>query len=476
MRFRIVSVIVITTSVVIAVWVGTVQFRAVERAVLPLAPVRSGEFVAVIRSRGQIQADRSVPIYAPLAQDLRIAWMAPVSERVEQDAPLVRFDSSSAERDLIQRRAAAERARASLAQAVADAKAATEHDKRDLNDARLGVELAELATADADFEFVARLEAERGRIDLGVAKQKQRQLDAEVVQRGASRESKLASLRRQLEDAEAWVRIVEGRIERMEIRAPISGFAIYAGNRSSISAQVSGSLQPYRVGDQVPGGMNLATIPDLSSLLIDATVEEIDRGRMRIGDQVIIRVDAFPDVSTSATLTAISPLAEMSLDSRGRSFHVYAALGTSSDPRIRPGMNGTLDVVAARIPAATIIPTKALFTRQGKPTVYVSSPDGFQAVGVEILARNSDEVAIKGVDAAARVALVDPFADGVNDTASPAGAAVAPVLRRDLAVPPAGAANDSAQPCADRGGRRHHRRRIRHRSGDARGRQHALRR
>ena len=82
-RFRIVSVIVITASVLIAVWVGTVQFRAVERAVLPLAPVRTGEFVAVIRARGQVQADRSVPIYAPLAQDLRIAWMAPASELFE---------------------------------------------------------------------------------------------------------------------------------------------------------------------------------------------------------------------------------------------------------------------------------------------------------------------------------------------------------------------------------------------------------
>ena len=424
-RFRIVSVVVITMSVVIAVWVGTVQFRASERAVLPLAPVRSGEFVAVIRVRGQIQADRSVPIYAPVAQDLRIAWMAPVSERVEQGAPLVRFDSSSAERDLIQRRAAAERARASLAQAIADAKGAAEHDQRDVNDAKLGVELAELNTADSDFDFVARLEAERGRIDLGVAKQKLRQLDAEVAQRAASRESKLASLRRQLEDAEAWVRIVETRIERMEIHAPISGFAIYAGNRNSISAQVSGAQQPYRVGDQVPAGMNLATIPDLSSLLIDATVEEIDRGRMRTGDEVMIRIDAFPDVSIPAKLTAISPLAEMSIDSRGRSFHAYAALGTRSDARIRPGMNGTLDVVTDRIPAATIIPTKALFTRQGKPTVYVSSPDGFRSVAVQILARNSDEVAISGVDAAARVALVDPFADGVKDSASAAAPAAA---------------------------------------------------
>ena len=412
-RFRIIAVIVITVSVLIAVWVGTMQFRAVDRAVLPLAPVRMGEFVAVIRARGQVQADRSVPIYAPLAQDLRIAWMAPVSERVEAGAPIVRFDSSSAERDLIQRRAAAERARASLDQAVAEAKAAAEHDGRDVNDARLGVELAQLDTADSD--FIARLDAERRRIDLGVARQKLRQLEAEVAQRAASRESKLASQRRQLEDAEAWVGIVEARIERMEIRAPISGYAIYAANRSSISAQVAGTQQPYRVGDQVPAGMNLATIPDLSSLLIDATVEEIDRGRMRAGIEVIIRIDALTDVSIPATLTSISPMAEMSLDARGRSFHVYAALGTRADSRIRPGMNGTLDVVANRIPGATIIPAKALFTRLGKPTVYVSQPSGFRPVGVEILARNADEIAVKGVGADARVALVDPFADDVNE-------------------------------------------------------------
>jgi hypothetical protein len=420
-RFRLVSIIVITASVVIAVWVGSVQFHAVERAVLPLSPVRSGEFVAVIRARGQIQADRSVPIYAPLAQDLRIAWMAPVSEQVEEGAPLVRFDSSSSERDLIQRRATAERARATLDQAIAEGKAATEHDRRDLNDARLGVELAELDTADSD--FIARLDAERGRIDLGVARQKLRQVEAEVAQRAASRESKQASLRRQLEDAQAWVAIVEARIARMEIKAPISGFAIYAANRSSISAQVAGTQQPYRVGDQVPAGMNLATIPDLSSLLIDATVEEIDRGRMRAGAEVIIRIDALPDLSIPATLTSISPMAEMSLDARGRSFHVYAALGTPADQRIRPGMNGTLDVVASRIPAATIIPSKALFTRHGKPTVYVSQADGFQPVGVEVLARNPDEIAIKGVNAAARVALVDPFAEGSNERAASSGGA-----------------------------------------------------
>jgi hypothetical protein len=167
--------------------------------------------------------------------------------------------------------------------------------------------------------------------------------------------------------------------------------------------------------------MKLASLPDLSSLAIDATVEEIDRGRMRVGDQVVIRIDALPDASIQATLTAIAPLAEVSIDSRGRGFHVYAALGARTDSRLRPGMNGTLDVVTRRIPAATIIPTKALFTRQGKPTVYAVSADGFRPVEVEVLARNSDEVAITGVETDARVALVDPFAESANDAAAGSG-------------------------------------------------------
>jgi hypothetical protein len=84
-------------------------------------------------------------------------------------------------------------------------------------------------------------------------------------------------------------------------------------------------------------------------------------------------------------------------------------------------MNGTLDVVIDRIPAATIVPAKALFTRNGKPTVYAVAADGFRPVGVEVLARNTDEVAVKGVDRDARVAMVDPFVAGVNDDAAAAG-------------------------------------------------------
>ena len=417
-RFRIVAGVVLTAAVAVAVWIGTRQFETVSGATLPMAPVRSGEFVAVIRTRGQIEAERSFPIYAPLVQDLRIAWMASPSEIIKDGEPIIRFDSSVAERDLIQRRAAAERARAALARAVVEGKAAAEHDERELVDARLGVEVAKLNTADS--EFVSRVTVERGVIDLRVAEQNLRKLEAEVAQRTVSREAQLASLRRQLQAAEAWVGIVESRIERMEIRAPLAGYVLYAPNRMSISSALGGAAeQPFRVGDQVPAGMNLASIPDLSSLLIDVTVEEIDRGRMRIGDEVIVRVDALPEASIRTKLSAISPLAEISLDSRGRSFHAYAALGDAVDARIRPGMNGRMDIVTERIADAVIVPAQAVFTREGKPTVYVVEPAGPMPVNVEVLARNPDEIAVKGISGDARVTLVDPLAAGDESGAAP---------------------------------------------------------
>jgi multidrug efflux pump subunit AcrA (membrane-fusion protein) len=409
MGFRVLSAIVVTGALAVALWLCVAPFQVEEASNFPIAEVGQDEFVAVIRTRGQIQAGRSVPIYAPVAQDLRISWMAPTGEIVTEGQPMIRFDSSSAERDLVQRRAVLERADASLEQAIAEARISTEHDAREMIDATLNVEIAELRTADS--EFVGRIEAERDLIDLGLAEQNLRQLEAEIEQRAVSSESRIASLGRQVEDAQAEVDVIERRMARMEILAPLTGFAIYSRNNSSLASALGGAQpQPFRVGDQVSGGMNLAVIPDLTSLMIDVTVEEIDRGRMHETDEVIIRVDALPELTIETELTQISPLAEMSLDRRGRSFHARAFLGESVDDRLRPGMNGNMDVVIERIPDAKTIPAQALFTRGGKPTVFVVEGEGFRAVEVEVLARNPDEIAVAGVDPGTRVTLVDPFA------------------------------------------------------------------
>ncbi len=75
---------------------------------------------------------------------------------------------------------------------------------------------------------------------------------------------------------------------------------------------------------------------------------------------------------------------------------------------MRPGMNAGADVVERKLENVTSIPAKALFTSNGKPTVYIKQGRQFNAQQVKVLARNPDDVAISGVSPGAAVALLEP--------------------------------------------------------------------
>jgi multidrug efflux pump subunit AcrA (membrane-fusion protein) len=190
----------------------------------------------------------------------------------------------------------------------------------------------------------------------------------------------------------------------MEIRAPLSGFVVFVSNYN----QGPLSAKPFKVGDNVFSGMNLAEMPDMASLVMDAKAEEMDRGRIAVGNDVRVRIDALPELSIETKITSISPLAELGVEwPLTRHFRAYAAL-PNPDPRLRPGMNGGMDIVIQRIPNAISIPSKAVFTRAGKPIVYSANRGKYTPVDVQLLARNPDEVAVSGISEDASVALVDP--------------------------------------------------------------------
>src|SRR5258706_10104437 len=95
------------------VWGLVDWFRQAQAATdLPVAAARKGEFLVIVRCRGEVRAGRSVPINAPIVPNLTIAWMAPAGEQVEEGNPIIRFDSSSAQQQLVQKEAAVKQAQA----------------------------------------------------------------------------------------------------------------------------------------------------------------------------------------------------------------------------------------------------------------------------------------------------------------------------------------------------------------------------
>jgi HlyD family secretion protein len=401
---RILLALVLAAAVVAAVG-GLYRLRKVQAAVNPpTARARKGEFAVIVVCRGELSVKRSVQLVAPVnVPDLKIVWLAPAGEHIKANGPVIRFDPSSARQQLDEKNAVLGQAQATVDQALAQARITAEQDKLDLANARYQVERARLEASKQ--AIVSVIQGEESKVDLESAETKLKVQEATVNLHKASDEAKIASVTRQRDKAQAEVDLAKERLAQMEMKAPLDGVVNYQMNNS----QGWMNRQPFKVGDHAWPGAPVAVIPDLSTIRMEGRLEEVDRGRVLAGAGARVHVDALPEKTFPAKVSSVSPLTQVTFGEWPpvRSFHVYAEI-ESPDDRLRPDMNGSMDVITSRIPNAISLPGKAIFTRDGKPVVYAAQKDGsYRTVEVEIVARNPDEVAVRGLAENSVVSLAD---------------------------------------------------------------------
>ncbi|MDQ2710929.1 MAG: efflux RND transporter periplasmic adaptor subunit [Acidobacteriota bacterium] len=371
---------------------------------LPTAAARKGDFLVMIRCRGELVAKHSVLITAPLdVPDLQIVYLAPPGSEVKVGETVIRFDPSRSQQDLKEKDAALKQAQATLDQAIAQARITADQDKLDLATAIYNRERAQLEASKQAIVSVA--EGQKSAIDLDISGEKVKVQEATAALHAKSDEAKIASLTRLRDAASAEVDLIQQRLKLMELKSPLNGVVNYASNY----AQGWMNAQPFKVGDHAVGGTTLAEVPDLATLQMESKVDEVDRGRLLQGDAVLVHVDAFPEKVVTAKLMSISPLTEQSFSEwpPTRSFRAFALL-EHPDGRMRPGMNAGADIIEAKLPNAVSIPAKALFTLNGKPAVYVKVQEQYLPHEVRVRARNPDEVAVYDLSAGTPVALAEP--------------------------------------------------------------------
>lgn len=379
--------------------------RTIATTTLPTAVSRQGEFLVIVSSRGELIADHSVLVTAPLnVPNLQLIWTAPPGAPVKTGDVILKFDVSGAKRQLQEKEAALKQAEASLDQAISTAKISEEQDKLELASLAHLVKRAEIEVSKQ--EIVSKMQAEQSKIDLDLARDKRKVQEATLDLNRASASSRVASLRSAADKARAEVELTKQRIARMEVASPSGGILSFLMNYS----QGWMNAKPFKAGDNVWPGSSVAEIPDLRSLQFKGKLEEIERARVQSKQMARIHLDPFPETPFPGAVAAISPLTEQNFEwPPSRSFRVRASFD-AIDPRLRPGMNGRADIVVERIPDAISIPAKAVFSRDGKPFVLAVTAEGNKPVPVEVIARNPGEVAVRGLGGGVRVALIDETA------------------------------------------------------------------
>jgi multidrug efflux pump subunit AcrA (membrane-fusion protein) len=147
-------------------------------------------------------------------------------------------------------------------------------------------------------------------------------------------------------------------------------------------------------------------------------MDEVDRGKLKLGQPVRVRIDAIPDREFTAELNWISPIAALVFKGAAgngrpgiaaeKTFPARAQLKTL-DARLRPGMSATAEVTIERQPGALLIPARASFTENGKPAVYLQNGQNFQMRYIQIGKRNDEDLVVtSGLKEGDLVALEDP--------------------------------------------------------------------
>jgi HlyD family secretion protein len=160
------------------------------------------------------------------------------------------------------------------------------------------------------------------------------------------------------------------------VRAPFSGVitARYADPGAFVTPTTSASAT---------AGASSSSIVELAQgLEAIAKVPESDIGRLRVGQNANVRVDAFPDRRFAARVRQIAPRAEKV--NNVTSFEVKLEL-LQPPPELRIGMTADIDFNTGALPARTLVPTVAVVTEEGKPGVLLVGKDNqptFQPVSL----------------------------------------------------------------------------------------------
>jgi RND family efflux transporter MFP subunit len=265
---------------------------------------------------------------------------------------------ADAERTLGQARIDAETARQNEATGLADAQAQVNRAQADLDALLAGAESDELAAARAR---VARAQAELARVtggqQAGAVAAQQGNLAAAQAQldqlQADPRASDLARAEARLAQAQAQMEQVRVRIADATLRAPFAGAvaAVNVAPGEIISAQ------------DLP-----ITLIDDSRYLVKVTVDEVDIGRVRVGQSVDVLVDALGGAPLIGTVQTIA--ARPQPDSAVTAYEVTVALDAEPGA-LMPGMTATTTIVAERRADVLSVPTGALREENGRTLVDV---------------------------------------------------------------------------------------------------------
>jgi HlyD family secretion protein len=308
---------------------------------------------------------------------------------------------ANAERELRKAESAAEDLRPLLAEGFIT-KQELDRAEQQMARAREDLDLAK-RRRDALKDFGRPLELSQAKSEAVLSREGSKQLEAAVSYKLEQKKAGIAAAESRIEEASSKLALAKQQLAHTEVKADVSGIVVYK------DVFIGSEQRKPQVGDQVWANQPLLILPDISRMVVETRVRETDIHKVEKKQHVAIRVEAYPQLRLTGSVTMIGTLAQEEKDRRGTKFFGVTILLDGSEPRLRPGMTAQVEIQVEERPSALTIPLDAAFEREGRSIVYMASGRAVRPREVVLGPSNQDFVVVeRGLRKGERVCLRDP--------------------------------------------------------------------
>lgn len=250
--------------------------------------------------------------------------------------------------------------------------------KADLEKAQLDLKTIEVRSA---------IESERFKLAVEENQARYKQLLSEQKLFDVSQRAELRAAEIDRDQSKIELQRNTANVEKMVLRAPLDGIVVMQ------SIFRGGEMGQVQQGDQIYPGQPFMQIVDPSSMVINATINQVDSEQLRIGMKAVTRIDAYPGLDLPARIVGLGAMTKTAGWRANWVKEIPVRLKLEKmDPRVIPDLSASADIVLASQKQAAIVPLASIF-RDGEHAgsqerqatfAFVQSPSGWERKEVEL--------------------------------------------------------------------------------------------
>lgn len=168
------------------------------------------------------------------------------------------------------------------------------------------------------------------------------------------KEQELSAVNNRIKELKAALSLSQLQMEYSTIHSPIDGVV---------------SKRFTEVGENVIPGAALLRLIDPDDLYIEVAIDEYDAKHLKVSQEAMIRLDAFPGKEFSGTVLHVSPVV-IGERQQTRTFLVRVKF-KEKNIKVVPGMSADVEIIADKVANIISIPTSTIVEREQKKMVYV---------------------------------------------------------------------------------------------------------